>query len=279
MTNEKSRQTDDIKVYSPRHHNIGPGEIAKELTQDLYMHLDAIHHYFHNDNGEYAIAEDHDTDHGEAIAKLVAGVYNGSRVHRYAQAHVAPDYSVVRQHSSFIGGEIADGWIVQFKRWIGYYLDSTHGDDYVVIDAEDYMQDSDEGVPQPPIHPLMWMAENTKEIIDRALVNAYRHDGRGLMQFINAPDDRIINEPEGLEPGCEEDSVRLDEPKKMTKWMWESKFLADELVSIPAFQKNFHTLVILNAQKHIHTGHLNLTKLYRLFAKLGRVNTRLVFLG
>jgi hypothetical protein len=226
------------------------------------VEVDALFHYFVNDDeeGDACVDGDCDLTQGEAIAKLITRKYHsGIYLHDTAMEHEAPLWTRFRDEATFISGDIiahAEGSIV---RWLYHY----HGENLLVLDASKYDNDYAKGVPVPAFERLMYLANNTQSVIEEGVIQLYPNHTRAAIEFINAAPYQRFE----------------DNPHNDTKWLAEGRILSNELIKIPEFQQNFNLLVITGAARYIQSNQLNLNSLYRLFAKLGRVNTRLVFLG
>lgn len=223
--------------------------------------VDALFHYFVEEEDPTTYAnEDRDLSQGEAIAKLITRKYHdGVYIHNSVARHEAPVWTTFRNQATFISGDIIDGAEHAIERWLRYH----HGDDVVIIDGSRYDHDSAEGSEIPAFDKLMHLANNQRSVIEEGVIRLYPNHTREAMRFLNAEQYEDI-----------EDDAYGD-----TKWLAEGRILSSALVDIPEFQKNFNLLVIKGVARYIHANQLNLNGLYRLFAKLGRANTRFVFLG
>lgn len=231
-----------------------------EVSHKRRVAVDALFHYFLEEDGVCTEGAEQDLSQGEAIAKLITRKYHdGIYMDDTASVHEAPGWTKFRDEATFISGDIIDGTGNSIERWLAYH----HGDDMVVIDGSQYNEDSVIGTPVPAFNRLMHLANNQTSFIEEGVIRLYPDDTRAALRFLNAnPHDEI----EGITYG-------------QAKWLAEGCILANELVEIPAFQRNFNLLVIKGLARYIHANHINLNNLYRLMAKLGRTNTRLVFLG
>jgi hypothetical protein len=225
------------------------------------VYVDALFHYFMPDLDATEFAnEDRDLSQEEALAKLIARKYHQSvYVNNTVARHEAPAWTHFRDEATFISGDIVEG-----KEWkVVDWLRMHHGDAMVAIDGSRYSDEHGKDDLIPAFDQLMQLANNQKDVIEEGVVRLYPTDSRAAMRFLNAGQYETI-----------EDDAYDD-----TKWLAEGRILAHELVNIRSFQKNFNLLVIVGASRYIHANQLNLNNLYRLMAKLGRQNTRLVFLG
>ena len=279
MTNMKAVGPDNAIIsYKPKLLVEGTG---KELDVDQptvdrhqfdYHLVDALYHYFEDDGDgktpEGYDNEDHDTSHGEAIAKLIAERYDIGSARPIDECYLRTPigYEQIRNSTSFIGGDLTKGHMNVIKRWLNIYLD----DRTIYLDGSDYADEHGVGTKLVGFDALMYLASTTKEIIDEGICEEYPEDVKAVMRFINAnPTDDVFSS----------NRVYTTNEQVETKWVVEGRFLADELVKIPEFKKNFNKVVIFGAMRYIVSDQLNLNKLYRLFAKLGRTNTRLFFVG
>lgn len=243
------------------------GAQALESDVDSVAHkyrvgVDALFHYFINDDDGSCVAanDDRDLSHGEAIAKLItrkfhSGIYLDNTVTRCE----APTWTKFRDEATFISGDIIGDAEHSIVSWLYYH----HGDNMVVIDGSQYHEDSVKGSPVPAFNQLMDIANNQRRVIEEGVINLFPNDTRAAMQFLNAAQ---YEEIEGDAYGD-------------TKWLAEGRILANALIDIPEFQQNFNLVVIKGVARYIHSDQINLNSLYRLFARLGRINTRFVFLG
>lgn len=239
------------------------------LDPDSYVNVDAIYHYFESCDGKMPntdSGEDRKMGHVDAIAMLIANRFETDRdcVVDSASPEVEPSWQQYRRTTSFIAGALTDGYMSAIKR----ELPKCMSVNTVFLDGSAYADEH--GVNDEPdaFNKLMSLAGNTKGVIENSLAVEYAHDARGAIKFLNAEATDQIDPPSG---------TKFDEVP--TKWMVEARYLANELVKIREFRKNFNTVVIYNAHRFIVSDQLNLTKLYRLMAKLGRINTRIVFVG
>lgn len=236
---------------------------------DAYINVDAIYHYFESNT-----AGDPDTDggedrkmgHADAIALLIAGRFEAEmRAVNSASPEVEPNWQQYRRTTSFIAGALTEGYMNILKQT----LPNVMSDNTIFLDGSAYADEHGVGEELDAFNKLMNLAGNTKSVIENALAIEYCHDARGAIKFLNSSPTDEIDPPAG----------QAHVGHYPTKWMVEARYLANELVKIMEFRKNFNTLVIYNAHRYIASDQLNLTKLYRLMAKLGRVNTRIVFVG
>ena len=240
------------------------------VDSDSYVGVDAIYHYFESGDGatpDTEADEGRKMGHADAIAMLIADRFETGRAYAIdsASPEVEPNWQQYRRSTSFIAGALTDGYMNAIKR----ELPKCMSDNTVFLDGSAYADEHGVGEELDAFNKLMLLAGNTKSAIENALAIEYGHDARGAIKFLNAEATDQIDPPSGTKFGTE----------IPTKWMVEARYLANELVKIREFRKNFNTLVIYNAHRFIVSDQLNLTKLYRLMAKLGRINTRIVFVG
>lgn len=258
----------DPADYKPMYCNAGRnGTYTVDTDPDAVplaerVSVDALFHYFTlgDDDGTEVADEDRDLTQEEAIAKLIARKYHRSiYLNNAAARHEAPAWTKFRDEATFISGDITEGAEWKVVDWLRMH----HGDEMVAVDASRYSDEHGKDDIIPAFDLLMQLANNQKDVIEEGVVRLYPTDSRAAMRFLNA------GQYEPIEDDAYED----------TKWLAEGRILANELVNIHPFQKNFNLLVIVGASRYIHANQLNLNNLYRLMAKLGRQNTRLVFLG
>lgn len=282
MANVKALDPEDQTIhYSPRHliegdaAEFGPDAKITNRHQHTYHLVDALYHFFVPDpNGDPAESDpetgddpDRETYHPEVIAKLMNLDYymDAGQIVDSVSLRTEVGFTQFRDNADFIGGGITRGHIPQIRRWCykhfkdAIYLDATGYSDEYAVDKE-----------RSSFEQLMELAGRTKEIIDDGICKHWPTDSKAVMRFINANQidtiystNRIYDENEQID----------------TKWVIEGRFLAEELIKIPGFQQNFNKLVIFGAMRYILAGEINLNKLYRLMAKLGRTNTKLYFVG
>lgn len=232
-------------------------------SRDQLIRVDALFHYFVDEYDSDTIEGEADVSitQAEVIGKLVTRKYSESDyITNPVYRHEPPTWTRFRDNANFISGElITDVSPVALRNWIKYY----HGDDVVILDASDYLDKPDDSELLQPFDQFMKLANTQQKVIEEGLCQLYPSDTRAAIQFLNAYQSDEIG----------------GSPNADTKWLAEGRILASELLTVPGFQKNFNLLVITNAAKFIHTDRLNLNNIYRLLAKLGRVNTRIVFLG
>lgn len=228
-----------------------------------YHVVDALFHYFeHEDATEWA-EEDYE---GKpplyvTLARCLDRNYHGNiYAMDVAEQHQEPKWTRFRDTASFIGGEVLDG---EANR-VANYFDMYNKGNTIILDAAGWTDESAEGTDPGPLYALMQLANNTKTVIEDRLVNEFANDSRGLINFLNAtPGDHIFPDDNGTN----------------TKWLVEARYLNSALIDIPGFKKNWNVLIIKNAMRYILTDQFNVNQLYRLLAKLGRVNSRVIFLG
>lgn len=276
--NTKVNNTDDQVVhYTPRHLIEGTAESTAMTSsgtgQYKYWGLDALYHFFEDDPAADASEEtevergDGQPSHPEAIVKLLAGDFREDTPEsaRSCTLKNEPSFTHFRDNASFIGGAVTHGQLPQLRRWCYSYLN-----DAVYLDATGYSDEHGVGEEKSQFEQLMDLAGRTKEVIDDGICKRWPTDAKAVIRFINASQTDSIYSP---------DEIYKEGDLGETKWLIEGKFLAEELIKIPAFRQNFNQLVIFGAMRYILAGELNLNKLYRLMAKLGRINTRLYFIG
>lgn len=249
-------------------------EVTPIYSQSTYHAVDALYHYFAADPctpGEL----DPDKAEGESIpgyAEAIAMLLNEDFDHDwarcidYCETRNELGFNQFRDTASFIGGSLTSGVMPQVKRKIRDRFDA----DTIYLDADKYCDEREVDTVGTPFEQLMELAGRTKQVIDDGVVSFWPTSAKTVMAFVNAsPVDQIYSSNRVYDVGEQVE----------TKWMIEGRFLANELIKIEGFQQNFNKLVIFGAMRYILSGDLNLNKLYRLMAKLGRTNTRLFFVG
>ncbi|ABY63277.1 hypothetical protein ST201phi2-1p454 [Pseudomonas phage 201phi2-1] len=239
-----------------------------------YLHsIDAIHHYFEqsdpDDYGIQARGIDRTSTAAEVIAHLAIQAfdcYEGPVDVAYLD--VEPTWQEIRSNASFIAGEFTRDQMVNIRK----HINALKPDEVVMLDASNYLEP--DKVETPALNKLMGLAHRTQTVIEEGLCEDYRMSPRKVIDFFNASGGDIVALPD-----LDDDCAYTSDVVEPSKWLMESKYLARELIQIPEFQRNFNLLVIFNAHRYLTSDQLNLTKLYRLFAKLGRINTRIVFVG
>lgn len=245
-----------------------------KFDQETLWHYDALYHWFDlADTVDSATKASSHISPSEQVARLLTQTYDPnvamesftSCVTQYQE----PDWRMFRDRASFLVGDIIPGGTVDATiAWTREY----HGKNMIVLDAENYYKDyangeySGNGVrcDDGDFSDLMHIANNQKKIIEEGIATDFANSARDAIRFINAePHEHIFSDDDG----------------RSTKWLIEGKYLADALVKIPVFRRNYNLIVVTNAMRYILAGEVNLNNLYRLMAKLGRINTRLVFLG
>lgn len=266
--------TDVTRInYNPIHymalsHTMRPVDDVATIDPDSYIEVDAIYHYFEDlDDSAEGEKEEAKISHADAVCRLIANRFVSpfERAINSASYEVEPDWHRFRQSTSFIAGELTENHMAKIKRSLPYYLHSNT----IFLDGSSYADEHGVGEELDAFNRLIRLANNTKAVIEDALAIEYSLDARGAIKFLNAGATDEVDPPSGSKY----------DGRAPTKWMEEARYLSRELVNIPEFRKNFNTLVIYGAHRFITSDQLNLTKLYRLMAKLGRVNTRIVFVG
>ena len=250
-----------IQVSRGRHGGYTLEECKHYPKEEYLVAVDALYHYFvEEEEGEAYLNEDRDLSQGEALAKLITRKYHdGVYLDNTAYQHEAPVWTKFRDSTTFISGDVIDYAVESTVKWLKFH----HGEDMVILDASKYHQDTAKGATPPDFEQFMQLANNMSSVIEEGVINLYPNDTRAAMAFLKA------GQYEPIENNAYGDS----------KWLAEGRILAHELVNIRSFQRNFNLLVITGAARYIHSDQINLNNIYRLLAKLGRTNTRVVFLG
>lgn len=283
MKLKEAEPVDEVVHYNPRHLIEGdaaeyePNSKVPNQGQYKYQLLDALYHYFdpepHGDNDDpkpdtEGERPDSLVGHSEAIAKLLSGGFYldaGDDPLNACALRTEVGFTQFRDSTTFIGGEVTRGHLPQIRRWCYSHLGNA-----VYLDATGYSDEWEVGKEQSAFEQLMSLAGRTKEVIDDGICKNWPTNSKAVMNFINA------NQTDSI---YSTNRVYADGEQVETKWLIEGRFLAEELIKIPGFQQNFNKLVIFGAMRYILAGEINLNKLYRLMAKLGRINTKLYFVG
>lgn len=261
-----------VVEYSPTHvvqERSGIRPAASGYTaykRSTYMNADALFQYWvsedqdaDEDAVDYAVESQPQISHAEELAKLVLGKYDQrDYVTNYPEREIELSYTHFRDSATFLSGGITDGYVPSIVEWLKHH----NGYPAVILDAERY-SDKSESPTRDEFTAFMEIANNQPRLIKQGIIDLFPESAKDAIAFIDAaPGADITNCPHGD-----------------TKWMAEGRILSWELVKLKSFQKNFDLLVIKNASKFIHSDRLNLNNIYRLMAKLGRVNTKIVFVG
>lgn len=235
--------------------------VEETLQQITLQRYDALHYWFEegDTDGICAMPNDPAEKAGHAIAHLT---YQLNLAHMTKSQ--VPDWKRVRDLTTFIAGP-GMGDEDQFRQ---AFLNEL-GDGYVHIDVDD-MWGRENNSLYSVLYKLCNLEKDAKDVIVDRL--AELGDVRKALRYMAlAPDDNFhIVHGEG-EPSVTEEH---------RKWFWESRWMTDYLLAkIPRFRKNFHTLVITGALRRFMTDELSFNRLYRAMALLGRVNTKIVFIG
>lgn len=234
-----------------------------EAEREVYSKYDSLYHWFQGESDIIATRErSAKPDTTELLAALISDTVKGFNKISPVIMDVEPEWQSIRDTTCFVGGALVPEQLTGLKHLLYSWLD--YG--VVYLDASQYGLDRDKGSAVPDFTQLMHLAHNTKQVIEDGLIADDPADTRRAIRFLNAaPTDYIESDDSGL--------------ASQTKWFIEGRYIANELIKIREFRTNFNTVVIFGAHRYILSDQLNLTKLYRLFAKLGRINTRLVFIG
>lgn len=236
-----------------------------EASRVAYAKYDSLYHWFIRPDGEgiatASIERPEEPNTVELLAMLITDTLKGFNKIDSVIMDVEPEWQTIRDTTSFVGGALAPDKLAILKSLLHSWLP----DNTIYLDASQYNGDRDKGSSLPAFDALMNLAHNTKQVIEDGLVADHPADARRVLQFINTPSTGYLESDVDYE--------------SETKWFAEGRYLANELIKIRDFRENFNTVIIFGAHRYLLSDQLNLTKLYRLFAKLGRINTRLVFVG
>lgn len=277
---EPNKSTPPVSPYQPRilEYTSQGWEHAPDRNglsyRSRYVGYDALYHWFDDcgtaeeSDAMEAVASDDEEDPAEpSYVSVVDALDHRKHDTDYKIDDVSPfhepSWTRIRDNVDYISGSMLENSVDHIARRLQYRVRG----DAVVLDAKNY------GAKQASyeidsLGQLMHLASNTKSIIEEGLVKRYECSVRDVLNFINAqPGDCVPNEGDD------------NHSPQTTKWLVEGKFLADALIEIPEFKKNWNTLIIKNAMRYILCNEFNTNSLYRLLAKLGRINTRVIFLG
>lgn len=227
------------------------------LSQEQLTNVDALYHWFDWSQCDgFATRqpiEQPDDPHRLMAQSILRGIWPMNDTLDRVQYDKEPQWQDVRALTSFFAGQAFNPEVITWLKYLiknpAIFIDGS------ILDQKSSADSDDEN----PLKELLWISDNMKSIIEEGICELYANDARKVIDFINASPTDVID--------------------KETKWVMEGRWIAERFTNIRAFNDNFNTLFITGAHKFITADQLNLNKIYRLFAKLGRINTRIVFVG
>lgn len=247
------------------HHDELPSQARKQTNQSqmAMRRLDALHYWF--DESDVGVeGYDVEDDPTGQIAIHIARKLRRSDLHILANKDL-PDWKVIRDNTTFINGPgFGD------LNHLVSVLKADLGNNCVHIDVNDIHSHVDKSI-HSVLFSLLNVERKANLIIEDRICECF--NTREALKYLNAaPEEKItLPAPAGADP-----SSAVTE----RKWFLESRWLTDHLIrNFPKFRTNFDTLIITGAAARINSDDINVNRLYRLMARLGRVNTRIVFVG
>ncbi|QBJ02938.1 hypothetical protein MZD04_gp410 [Pseudomonas phage Psa21] len=235
--------------------------VSEVISQFTLKRYDALHYWFTEEALDTA---ELDTDEPtEIIAKEMARIIQKANNLDLLEGDV-PDWKRVRDNTSFLNGPALGNvttFVNAFKQTLGRgFVHFDHDDIHSRIDQCSWSV----------LFKLLALDNEAKQLIEDQLCQHF--NVREALAYMAADPSAEISIMTSSNDGEKLVTHR--------KWFWESKWLNDHLLAnFPQFHTNFHTLIITNAAKRINSDDININRLYRVLAKLGRVNTKIVFIG
>lgn len=230
----------------------------EQLDQDILQRYDALHFWFAeacDGEGDSRVP----TTTSEMIgAKLAEATMRPG--HIVLERGRVPDWKDIRDRATIVSGhgiENIDECINTFKEH--------HTGGFIRIDVDDIHTRTERST-YSTLYMLLDMEKQSKKIIEDRLCESFTT--REALAFMSAdPDDEIKYTMYG-------------ETVVERKWFLESKWMTDYFVEkFPKFNINFRTILITNAFRRFMNDDYSINRLYRVLAMLGRVNTKVVFIG
>lgn len=235
--------------------------MTNSIQQWTLRHYDALHYWFMEGDKD---SEELSAPHG--VTRQLANSFALAVKERdqiTLLKNQQPDWKMVRDNAVFVSGAALGDRDVFVQKFIECLDEGV-----VQLDASRYDYDREKGADETSFEKLIGLDNASKGLIEDVICGVF--SAREALDYLAAYQTQVVHIPYML-GGAEAVSMR--------KWFFESKILTEHAINrIPEFRCNFHTLVIHGATKHIHTGKLNLNRLYRVLAIMGRINTRLVFI-
>lgn len=235
-------------------------------TQQNLRRFDALHYWF-DDADDEGMAEGYDIE-DDPTGQIAINISRKLRRlnHKVLTNKEVPDWKTVRDNATFINGP-AFGDLKHFTDVLKCDLT----DNYVHIDIEDIYMRHDRQI-RTVLFALQEMERNANKIIEERICETFTT--REALDYLGTEQNdkvtRIVRSTNGDKPY----SV------KERKWFLESRWLTDYLIhNFPKFRRNFDVLIITGAAARINSDDININRIYRLLARLGRVNTRIIFIG
>lgn len=221
-----------------------------EMAQSDYHKYDSLFSMFIEPEVDYTRDDTEEFNIDKQFAQLIDKRFNSE--HDMAVVYgIMPGWTSIRDRAVQLTGAAIHN-VDLFVRHLKDISSNT-----IYLDASTF-HDKDPEVNS--FGALMHIANSTKTIVEDYL--AEHLISRATIDFINADAGDII----------------YFMGSHTSKWLAEGEILNKELIKIPAFQRNFNRVVITGVPKAVGKGHLNMNALYQLFAKLGRINTKILLL-
>lgn len=257
-------ETQDPTAQAALHHQNKDNKVTyeTEVKQRTLRKYDAIHHWFVEPEGDGEAPEGEESPSAR-MGRLIAKQLRSGGAEEHIVGHV-PDWKTIRDNTTYLmGPAIGDA-----KELTHALKDELH-DGYVHLDVDDMHSRSDRAA-WSYIYKLFDLDGQIQSIIDEQIVKAF--DAPQLLSYMRACDDDpidIFRQPAMV-------GEALGESQR--KWFWESRWVAEHLIThFPKFRKNWNVLIITGAGRRLDTD-LKVSKLFRVLAKLGRINTKVVFI-
>lgn len=236
--------------YSPAWINCDEDITGVDVGQATLYKYDGLFTMFVEPAGDITVLEDDEFNLDKKLARLINARFN-DEYDTSVVYNTQPSWTTIRDRAVTLTGLVIHN-VGLFTRHLVEISDDT-----IYLDASAY-QEKDSEVNY--FGGLMALANSTKTVVEDYL--AKHLNARDTIDFLNAaPGDQIVFMN-----------------KVTTKWLVEGQILNEELIKLQAFQRNFNRLVITGVPKAVGKGGLNLNALYQLFAKLGRINTKILLL-
>lgn len=236
--------------YSPQWRLSDEVVTAGENNQSYYHKFDALFTMFIEPERDYGERGEGEFNLDKLLAQFINDRFN-KEFDNAVTYNTLPSWTKIRDRAVQLTGLVIHN-VDLFTRHLAEISDHT-----LYLDASTF-HDKDPEV--NTFGGLMHIANSTKTIVEDYL--AENLNARAAIDFLNAGPGDVISFIGST----------------TTKWLAEGEILNKELIKIPAFQRNFNRVVITGIPKALGKGHLNLAALYQLFAKLGRVNTKILLL-
>lgn len=247
------------------HTDTDPITFERDVDQNCLRRYDALHYWFSEaDGGESGgVALTQSELMGKALGERIM---NDNSI-ELTMGRV-PDWKDIRDRATIMTG-LGLGDKDAFLN--GFYIGHPGG--VVTIREDDihtqtFLKESDtlNLSTYSTIYMLLDLEKKAKTIIEDRLCASFTT--REALAFMSADLDEIVSYEEH------------GKSHRTRKWLVVSQWLNDHLIqTFPCFQKNFRTLVFTDVFHRFMNGDFNINKLYRVLAMLGRINTKVVFIG